>query len=249
MAKKKSPQKKKKVVRGSSRYRTIQHILSVHSKQAGIKLGRGFNKAAAELYRKTAGSPIKYIQQNIEQIWKEHGREPIHIPIDFPSDFPFYYFLDKLDQPMFDNVTVGVVFKDSELDIDTTGNREEISDFYKENLHAHLRKFYNDSPVAIFKMVDSDQKTFVDYEIITGIDTTEEPTSEIFPEDLSEETDQRVLPTAEGVDKQIKLKELEIKATEARTKEIEARLKLAQEFKDLINMGLTKEEAKNLLGL
>lgn len=245
--------RKKKIVRGSNRYRAVQHILSTHTKANGIKLGRGFNKAAGELYRKTKDSPLKYVQQNIEQLWKEFGAAPIHIPIDFPNDFPFYYFLDKLDQPMFDEVMVGISFKDEELDIITEGKRDEISEFYKDNLHQHLRKFYNESPVAIFKIIDTDQKTFINYEIITGIDLTEAPPEDIIPEtEKVGENPQTpaIIPSGESeIDKQIKLKELEIKASEAKIRENESRIKLAQEFKDLMAIGLTKDEAKALLGL
>lgn len=243
--------KKKKVVRGSNRYRAVQHILSSHSKANGIKLGRGFNKAAGELYRKTKNSPIKYVQQNIEQLWKEYGTGPLHIPIDFPDDFPFYYFKDKLEQPMFDEVVVGISFKDEELNIDTDGKRDEISEFYNENIHQHLRKFYNNSPTAIFKIIDTDQKTYVNYEIITGIDITEEPREDIIPEEEKEAPEVKpTTPVGESeIDKQIKLEELKIRASEAKIKENESRIKLAQEFKDLIAIGLTKDEAKALLGL
>lgn len=245
--------KKKKIVRGSNRYRVVQHILSAHTKANGIKLGKGFNKAAGELYRKTKDSPVKYVQQNIEQLWKEFGAAPIHIPIDFPDDFPFYYFLDKLDQPMFDDVMVGISFTDEELDITTEGKRDYISEFYKENLHQHMRKFYNDSPPAIFKIIDTDQKTFVKYKIVTGIDITEAPAEDIISETEKVEGKPETpatIPAGESeIDKQIKLKELEIKASEAKIRENESRIKLAQEFKDLMAIGLTKDEAKALLGL
>ena len=68
----------------------------------------------------------------------------------------------------FDDGKAKFEFKGDSMDV--------LTEFRSSGLYRYLRNNYNGSPPdgAVFRLVDTDNKTFVDYEIVTGVDGMEE---------------------------------------------------------------------------
>lgn len=234
---------KKKIVRGSSRYREVQKILSSYTKENGIKLGKEFNKAAGAIHRSTVNTPLKYVQQNIDRIYLEFSEVKIEIPKEFPSEFPFYDFINTLLNPMYDGVVIGVKY--DELSINFKGSTDDVESMYKDSIHAHLRANYNDSPVAMFKLVSTDNKTFVNYVIETDKEI------EVKPEGIAkeEETTETLKETSRPVSEEVELLQERRKLAEVEERVLIEKRKNAQMYLELVKSGLTKDEAMKILGL
>lgn len=153
-----------------NRYTKVQRILSDYCKANGHKLGRKFNAYASLINKKTEGTPIKEVENNIDYLYKIYV-EGADVPKDFPNDFPFFEFADKLNSdPTYDGVMIGISFDDGTEKFEFKGLAMDMWFYYTENVHRYLRVNYNDSPFAWFQIKEgeegTDGKTFVNYEII-----------------------------------------------------------------------------------
>lgn len=149
-----------------NRYNAIQKILADYCKENNIKLGSNFTKIASRLNQHTKGSPLKYVEQNIAEIYKEHfAKAPI--PSTFPDKIPFYQFGSDLLSPVFFGAVVSFKFDDGIEKFETKGTAEEVEEYFKIDAFRYLRKNYNDSPPAEFVISKTDNKTFVEYKLET----------------------------------------------------------------------------------
>lgn len=250
MAKKLKPKKKKVIVRGSNRYRDVQKILSGYTKSKQIKLGKDFNKAAGEIYRNTQGSPLKHVQENMDRIYLEFSGVKALIEKEFPDDIPFYNFLQEILSPIYDGVVIGIKAKDSRgedsVDVDFKGYADDVESVYKESVHAYCRKNYNDSPVAYFKILDTDNKTFVDYELVTDREA-DVPTIE----EVEENVEKAGLSPSDAkiINAELEILREKNKLLQSEERVLIERRKNADKALELIKAGFTKDEAMKILGL
>ncbi len=252
---------KKKKSRGSSRYRTIQRILSDYCKANDIKLGKGFNKAVSELYRRTQGQPLKFIEQNIDILFQDYIGKPTTVQ-KFPDNFPFYQFMDTIAMPIFDRVQIGVVFQDSMEQISYEGLAFDVQSWYSMNLHPYLRQNYNSSPVAYFMIIDTDNQTYVRYQVVISKTETAPPIS-TQPEKPVVKPAQKEEPTPPkeekpAVEKEVELerekqkstdKEIELQKEKQKTIELQlqANAERLKQIRELREMGFTNDEIKGML--
>lgn len=151
-----------------NKYRAIQKMLSDFCKDNGKNLGKKFNKYASDIAIGEKDVPLKFIQDNFEQIYKKYVVSTEVIK-QFPNNFKFYEFSDLLlSSPTYDGVMIGVFFEDGTERFEFRGNAGDMLDYYRLNMHKYFRKNYNDSPVAEFDIAETDSKTFVDYIIRIG---------------------------------------------------------------------------------
>ncbi len=259
LAEKKKTISKKKIARGSSRFRTIQAILGNYGKEQGIKFGKDFNKMASHLHEKVKGTPLKYVEDNIAMLYERYLK-PASVEHEFPDGFEFYMFTENLSRTVFNRIKIEVYFKDEQEEFSYVGFSNDVEMWYKDILHPYLRMHYNESPVAVFEISDTDNKTYVKYNVVTG-------TEAMIPEDLTkipelpkkEEVTPPVIPSAPSeIDKQIEFekekgktleKQIEYEKQQQRTIELrtaELQAKLAT-INKLIDLGYTKDEIKDML--
>lgn len=249
----KSKSKKKKRIYGSNKFRTVQSILSAYAKENGIKLGKSFNTVAGQLYQKTKGHPVKFISQNIDQLYKQFTEPVVEIPREFPDGFPFYQFLEKIEEPIFDNVKISIQMADGMIDdpdFAAEGDRNTVGEYYRENVHRYLRVHYNESPPAIFKILATDNTTFVDYEIQPGIGEVAPPAEKT--EEKKEETKKETAPAAEELkakelEKQILEKQIELEREKQKTAQMS--IEKAKQALELAKAGFSKDEILKLMGI
>jgi hypothetical protein len=234
--------KKKRIVsipsKNLNRYNSIQKILSAYSKETGVKFGKKFSKIASELNKKTKDYPLKFIEQNVDQLYadlfkkkEEKGR--------FPSDFKFYKLEETLSLPKFDGVKVSYYFKDSSGEYSASGTSDEVIDEYKLSLYRHLRNNYDG--YTDFVLDDTDNKTFVKYKV----DVKEEQIPATPPK-----------PTGTGsganktknVGSNLTAKEL-IAVEKEKQKTLALEMKKIDKILSLLKQGYTKEEINKLFGL
>lgn len=152
--------------RVASRYNLVQRILKAYCDSNDKRLGRKFNYYASKINKATAGVPIEQVENNIDELYAIHVESNAKRRV-FPNDFPFYEFADKLiSDPSLEGVKIGLVFKDNGNDFEFEGDSSDMLDYYRINLHKYLRTNYNDSPVAVFRILETDETTYVDYEIV-----------------------------------------------------------------------------------
>lgn len=153
-----------------SRFNVVQQILSQYLKDSKKKVGLlGFQKLASTLYAKTKDVPLKYIEQNIEQLYKEH-LERDEMPKEFPDNIPFYLINQTLQSPKFDKAQISYYFNDGIEEYDAKGDRDDVYEqFRTSGLYQYLRRNYNGSPPnnAVFIITDTDNETFVKYKVET----------------------------------------------------------------------------------
>lgn len=237
VSEKKSRKKKKlRVSTGVlSRYNKIQRILSDYTRGEGIKLGRHFNKVASEISRRVGKTDLRFVGHNIDALYRDSYREVLgdFVVGDrvFANDFPFYNFRKILYEPVYEGVSIRVKFKDSSLDLDFTGSSEEVEFWYNSNLYDHLRLHYGASPVAYFRLIESDYKSYVVYQVESGVVEAEKK------EVVSEKKEEGETENLKYVEKQIELEDKK-KLT------IENTLKLIDQLKLL---GFSNEEIKKVI--
>jgi hypothetical protein len=234
-SKKKSKERKPRV---ASRYNEVQKLLSVYSKENNLRLGKDFNRVASRINNETQGTPLKYVGQNIEVLYKDFGKKAKieEIPIDFPNNIPFYSFRTELmDVNNFkDSVTVSIVSTLPEAQGSFKGNSMDVLDFFNFNLYKALRQNYSDSPVAIMVIDKTDNLTYVRYVVIAN-DVSYSP-DEIDSIENEFESD---LPKESAVDSALEIER-------EKTKQMGIRLELAKVAKEL---GLQGEALLKFLGL
>ena len=145
-------------------------------------------------------------------------------------------------EPVFDGIVISVTFKDDELDVSFSGDSNQTEDWYKSNLHTYLRKKYSDSPVAYFKIVDTDNQTYVNYEVITNVAVS--TTNEV-------KTDKITLSDSvkEDVNTELAILKEKKKLAEVELDILKEKSNLANKALELIKAGFSKEEAMKILGL
>ncbi len=170
-SKSKAPRKDKGSKRGSTRYNSIQKILSDYCKVNDKHLDGKFNYYASIINKGTIGTPLEQVRANFDVIYNtyiEQGKESGKgVPRIYPNEFPFYEFADKLiSDPVFDGVVIGIDFNDGREKFSFKGTSIEVLDYYRIYMHKYLRTYHGSSPPAFFSIVDSDSNQ-VDYEVIT----------------------------------------------------------------------------------
>jgi hypothetical protein len=233
--------KKKKIVRKPNRFNTIQQILSAYSKETGVKFGKNFTKICAEFNEKTKQYPLKFIEQNVDQLYIDLVKKPVKS--DFPLKFPFYKLEETLNSPQFDNVIVTYSLTDGGEEYSASGEPQDVLEEYKlGGLYRYLRTNYDSSDnMATFNLVSTDNKTFVEYKIEVGEIPTPKPTPE-----TTETTSGASKTTSEG--KGFTSAEL-IAIEREKQKTIELELKKIDKVLTLLEKGYTKAEINKLLGI
>lgn len=254
--------KRKKSKRGSSRYRQVQGALSAFTHENNIHLGKNFNKAASRIHQKTKNNPFKFIAQNIDQLfraeWPEGAGDAVgkipEIEREFQREIPWWNFLDDIQTPTFEGVKIVVHFKDRELEEHLEGDNNTIPSMFKERLYGHLRRNYSgasdsqNKEYATMVLTNTDNKTFVEYsiDIHEAIPPGEEPSAQA---PTQPEAPPPAQPAAESeIDKQIRLKELELKVEEAKLKRTELENERLRMIIGLKDAGFTPAEINALLG-
>lgn len=234
--------KKNKKVRGASknlnRYNAIQTILSSYSNETGIKFGKNFSKIASEFNKKTKDYPLKFVAQNVEQLYSDFFKVK-EGKSKFPKEFKFYRLEETFSLPMFDNVKVSYYFKDSSGEYSFTGNSEDAIDEYKIALYRHLRNNYDGYTDFVLK--DTDNRTFVKYEV----DVREE--TEVKPPQRTTETGSGEVKS-KPVDSTLTAEQL-VAIEKEKQKTIKLEMKKMDKILSLLKKGYTKEEINKLFGI
>jgi hypothetical protein len=213
--------------RGASRYNEVQKLLSTYAKENNLHLGKDFNRVASRINTDTQGTPIKYVGQNIEVLYKDFGAKAKveEIPIDFPNNIPFYSFRTELmDVNNFkDSVTVSIVSTLPEAQGSFKGNSMDAMDFFNFNLYKALRQNYSDSPVAMLVIDKTDNLTYVRYVVIAN-DVTYSPdeVDSIENEVESDSPKESAVDSALEIEREkTKQKEIELGLAREKTKQME----------------------------
>ena len=233
--------KKSRGVRKPNRFNAIQQILSAYSKETGVKFGKNFTKICAEFNDKTRQYPLKFIEQNVDQLYIDLVKKPVKS--SFPLKFPFYKLEETLNSPQFDNVIVSYSLTDGGEEYSASGEPQDVLGEYKMGgLYRYLRNNYDSSDnMATFTLVSTDNKTFVEYKIEVG----ETPTPKTTPE-TTETTSGASKTTSEG--KGFTSAEL-IAIEREKQKTIELELKKIDKVLTLLEKGYSKAEINKLLGI
>jgi hypothetical protein len=189
-------------VRKPNRYNALQTILSDYGREHNITWGKGqFSKKCSILNDKTKQFDIKFVAQNIDILYKDYLVDNA-IKRNFPTgpEFAWWYFVDELQTPIFDDVTVSFTFDDSYQQFNFKGNRIEAQAYWEDVCYRYFRTHYSVSPWAYFELEKTDNKTYADYKIIPGIrqelgqTTTKLPTDEqtALKQGVSTETDKLI---------------------------------------------------------
>jgi hypothetical protein len=229
--------KKSRGVRKPNRFNTIQQILSSYSKETGVKFGKNFTRVCAEFNDKTRQYPLKFIEQNVDQLYIDLVKKPVKG--EFPNDFKFYKLEETFNLPQFDGVTVSYTFTDSSGEFSASGEPQNVIDEYKIALYRHLRNSYDG--YTTFVLTDTDNKTFASYKVEVGEAQAQKPTAE-----TTETTSGASKTTSEG--KGFTSAEL-IAIEREKQKTIELELKKIDKVLTLLEKGYTKAEVNKLLGI
>lgn len=141
--------------------------------------------------------------------------------------------------PMFDNMLISYSMDDGFEKFETSGETMEVIEYFKSGTYRYLRTYYNDSPVAIFKLEDTDNKTFVKY--IVDVSASSRAQS---PEgaQISTPADEKTTGGAKGETASlIALEQEKQKTSQEQRKTMEMAL-------ELMKSGFTKEEIIKLIG-
>lgn len=221
-----------------NRYNEIQKYLSSYARETGVKFGKDFTKIASQINQHTQGKPLKYVEQNIGEIYKEHF-EKAKIKSEFEESFPFYNFESVLMSPMFDNMLISYSMDDGFEQFEISGETMEVIEYFKSGTYRYLRTYYNDSPVAIFKLEDTDNKTFVKYVVDVSASSRAESTGDT---KITPPVDDKATGGAKGdTASLIALEQEKQKTSQEQRKTMEMAL-------ELIKAGFTKEEVIKLIG-
>ena len=176
-SKKKTKKTKGKLSKVPSKYNVLQGILSDYGRERGIAWGKGgFQSACSKLYGSVKAFDVKFVGQNIDTLYREYveGSMPKR---EFPSgeEFAWWYFLDEIQAPIFDGVTISFEFNDGFEKFNFKGNREECEAYWQDACYRYFRTHYSDSPWAYFLIKtdangkpQTDNMTYVDYVIVAG---------------------------------------------------------------------------------
>lgn len=229
------------------RYRSITAELSRELKTKGIKLGRDFSAAAAFIYQTTKDQKLSFVKKNIYGFYKEWERgakqrksEVESDLVFFPDGFPFYFFTENLGLPAFDGVEITVLFDDGKFAAQSTGFGPDIMEWYIRNLHPYLRKYYNSSPPAEFKIKEYVNGETVTYEVQVGA-LIEQELSDGDGE-VNPETKQPKVPVKPA---QKSESELQIELEKEKQKTIQEKVSAVKALKDL---GMSMKDIKKYLG-
>lgn len=168
---------KKKGARKPNRYNILQRVLSGYGKEHNIKWGKGdFAKKCSKLNAKVKGYDLKFVAQNIDVLYKEFVDDGIKKSFPSGGDFAWWYFLDEIRMPIFDNVVITFHFDDGFQEFGFSGNSDEAELFWNDNCYRYFRVHYSESPWAYFRIEEddsgkpkTDNKTYVDYTIVPGL--------------------------------------------------------------------------------
>lgn len=246
---KKSSTKKNRV---QSRYNKIQKLLSSYCKANDKHLGSKFNYYASRINKGTLNEPLDQVESNFDVIYGIYV-EPIKKV--FPDYFPFYEFSDKLiSDPVFEGVEINVDFVDEDEEYELKGNSDEVLDEFRFGLYKYLRDNYNVSPVAMFRIVSTDDVTFVHYNVFV----TEELKKKVKEEaekvkeapEVKEEVKEPLKVSEVDQElalkqKQIELEQKQIELEKEKQKTISDKLKAIKELKDL---GFSNDDIMKLIG-
>lgn len=225
-----------------SKYNKIQKILGEYLKVNGIKHGEDFTKVASLIYKQTKDSPLKYVQQNFETIYKINvsGAEvKTEIPYkDFETDFPFYNYKSIFSDIIYDDVSVRFKWADWEF----KGTSFDFLGWFDDSgLYKLCRIEYNNSPVGLFIITETDNKTFVEYtldkEPLKGYAPVEKEAEKI-------EIKEGVKKPTGAIDKELELEKAKQETERLKQKTIEKILELKKAFPEA-----SLEDIKKLLNL
>jgi hypothetical protein len=168
---------------------------------------------------------------------------PREVSTDFPNNFAFYRLEENLLMPTMDKVIVSYIFNDGLEKFEATGLPLDLLDEYKSSgLYRYLRNNYDNSDnMATFRVVETDNLTFVKYKIDVG---------ELKVVETPPETDKNA-PTTPPTDKggANYTPEQLIAIEQEKQKTLELEIKKIDKILDLLAKGYTKAEVNKLLGL
>ena len=231
--------KKGKRKKGFNRYNEIQRILKGYSIESGIKFGKDSTRIASRLNKLTKGSPLKYVSQNIAELYREYFEKPLIVK-EFPERFPYYLFLEKLLLPIFDDSVVSYTFDDKHQKFETSGNATEVGEYFKEETFRYCRTHYDSSPVAEFRIVDTDNKTFVVYALVPDTDGEKEPPKTEEKPPISDNN---------GKSGGVGTPEQQIALQTLKNENLKLEIEKLDKIMKLREMGYSKEEVNKMLGI
>lgn len=159
-----------------SNYHLLQYALKKYAKEHNIHLGKRFNTVASTIWQDVphdANLTIDYFDKNIHAYYKKVVR--LKLPKrNFIDNVPFFSIKEEFSPPNFqisDNIIVDAFFHGQKWNFE--GNYMEFwLWFYNEGAYEICRKFYDTSPYAFLKIIDTDNETFVKYDIIVSSDAS-----------------------------------------------------------------------------
>lgn len=238
------PKKNKRVSgveRKPNRYNAIQKILSAYGREADIKFGKDFQKICSQFNALTKQYPLKFVEQNVEQLYIDLMKKSPE-KSDFPKEFPFYKLEETLNTPQFDGITITYDFDDGLTQFTATGDAFAVLDEYKAGCYRYLRNNYDGSDnMAVFRLVETDNKTFVKYIIDVG----ERKVTETPPE--TDKNAPPLPPTDKGGVKYSPEQAIALEREKQKTEKLKQ--KTMDKILKLMEKGYTKAEINKLLGL
>ncbi len=166
-----------KTNRVPTRFNVLQGILASYGRERGIVWGKGcFQTNCSILYGKIKEYDLKFVEQNIDALYREFVETSVP-KRDFPTgeEFAWWYFLDEIQAPIFDGVTISFDFDDGFQKFNFKGKREQAEVYWQDLCYSYFRRHYSDSPWAYFLIKtdtdgvpQTDNRTYVDYVIVAG---------------------------------------------------------------------------------
>jgi len=262
--------KPRKINEGLKRYKAVRVILKKFLDENGIDFGDRLTGKVKALFENTKTLPLKFIEQNIGKLYKLHVRDSVGSG-NFDDSFPFYNAKSTFAMPKYQNIEVSYRFNDgiTEHEFEGLGGDDLLEDFDTSGMYKYCRQNYNVSPVAEFRLVDTDGITFADYVLDPGTgqnisnlppDQKITPDGTITPKNEKEPSKEEKNDQKKDLEKEIELqksrldllkeenrsKELEIEKQKAEKETIESKLKTVEKLRE---MGMSMDDIKKYLGI
>lgn len=244
---------KKRKPRELTQFNKIQKMLAQYAKENKLDLGKDFNKYAKNIYDQNKNIDPKFIEQNIDQMFDDFSGyvegEPEVKKRDFDPSFPFYQAVEIFLNEKYAGVRLIVRIADGDVSDVFEGSNDEFSEwFHTKGIYKHLRDYYNDSPVAMFNLKNTDWSTLAEYSIDVFGGTA-------MPFGMEPPTGEPTVPPIEGLPLQSekpKPQELAKEEKEKRIKGVDlAKNKMEKLYGDFTKkfgeLGFTEQESRTIL--
>jgi len=234
---------KEKVTR-PSRFNLVQTVLSQYTKETKTKLGRDFNKHASLIYHRIPNYyKLKDIQKNVPKIFVQESQTFKGSKYVKKDDTGFIWFdsWDIFSLPSYAHLTLIIEFNDYNEEYNYEGPAHEYKKWIDESgLKAYMRKYYNESPLPIFTLLDKGDD-WLKYKI--------EVIAPVPPEEVEKEikVPEGVPGKAPSIEKEIELEKIKIKRLELEERVAKEKSTLADKILKMLDRGLSKDDIKDLL--